>query len=172
MCKKVCSDCYCSDFFNFFMLVIVLPAEVLNLPPGLGDDLGLVGVHRHAHQALQRPVTPRLHPVNKKSFLYIFFQYLIQQCFICRPSDPLCRRGCWDRTQEQLRLRHWLSDALTTRLGIPWEEITDKFDKFLGHHRVFYLRGGPWRNQNTWGNYTTRNLRITATSPFTVAQML
>ncbi len=46
------------------------PAEVLNLPPGLGDDLGLVGVHRHAHQALQRPVTPSLHPVNKKSYLH------------------------------------------------------------------------------------------------------
>ncbi len=48
------------------------PAEVLNLPPGLGDDLGLVGVHRHAHQALQRPVTPSLHPVNKK-IIFLFF---------------------------------------------------------------------------------------------------
>ncbi len=46
------------------------PAEVLNLPPGLGDDLGLVGVHRHAHEALQRPVTPSLHPVNKKNYLH------------------------------------------------------------------------------------------------------
>ncbi len=52
------------------------PAEVLNLPPGLGDDLGLVGVHRHAHQALQRPVTPSLHPVNKK-ILFGFFQYFV-----------------------------------------------------------------------------------------------
>ena len=70
MCKK--AAVLVIDFLKFFMLVNVLPAEVLNLPPGLGDDLGLVGVHRHAHQALQRPVTPSLHPVNKKSYFWIF----------------------------------------------------------------------------------------------------
>ena len=28
-----------------------IPAEILNLPPGLGDDLGLVGVDGDAHAA-------------------------------------------------------------------------------------------------------------------------
>ncbi len=29
-----------------------------------------------------------------------------------------CVGGCWDRTQGRLLLRHWLSDAITTRLDL------------------------------------------------------
>ncbi len=45
---------------------------------------------------------------------FIFIMYDIQHCFICCPSDSTCVGGCWDQTPGQLRLRHWLSDALTT----------------------------------------------------------
>ncbi len=34
----------------------MLPAEIFNLPSGLGDDLGLVGVDGDAHAALQLTV--------------------------------------------------------------------------------------------------------------------
>ncbi len=52
-----------------------------------------------------------------KEDFFGFFQYFIQHCFFCRPSDPLCRRMLGSNPR-LLRLRHWLSDALTTRIGI------------------------------------------------------
>jgi hypothetical protein len=51
-----------------------------------------------------------------------FFKYDIQHCFICRPSEFTGNPG-------QLRLQHWLSDALTTRLDLIHKEI--KFTKQL-----------------------------------------
>jgi hypothetical protein len=45
-----------------------------------------------------------------RGFFWIFLcVYFIQHCFICRPSDS---------TVSELRLRHWLSDALATRLDL------------------------------------------------------
>ncbi len=49
-------------------------------------------------------------------FGFFLFMYDIQHCFICLRFH--CVRGCWNRTPGQLRLRHWLSDALTTRLDL------------------------------------------------------
>ncbi len=45
----------------------------------------------------------------------LLFMYFIQHCFFCRPSDPLCRRMLGSKPG-LLRLWHWQSDALTTRL--------------------------------------------------------
>jgi hypothetical protein len=41
--------------------------------------------------------------------------YCIQHCFICRPSDSTVSE---DAGIELLRLRHWHSDAPTTRLDL------------------------------------------------------
>jgi hypothetical protein len=50
------------------------------------------------------------------SFLYVRYSTLLH----LPPLRINCVRGCWDRTQNncELRLRHWLSDALITRLDL------------------------------------------------------
>ncbi len=48
-------------------------------------------------------------------FWDFFFFDCIQHCFICRPQIPLCRRMLGSNPG-LLRLWHWQSDALTTRL--------------------------------------------------------
>jgi hypothetical protein len=47
-----------------------------------------------------------------------FFQHLVNTALSAPPLRFHCVGGCWDRTQGQLGLRHWLSDALTTRLDL------------------------------------------------------
>ncbi len=49
--------------------------------------------------------------------------YDIQYCFICRPSDSTVSDNAEIETQDSLRLRHWLSNALTTRLDFIHKEI-------------------------------------------------
>ncbi len=54
-------------------------------------------------------------------FLWIFFYvllYYIQHCFICRVSDSTVSEYDGIEPRSVLRLRHWLSDALTTRLDL------------------------------------------------------
>jgi hypothetical protein len=50
-------------------------------------------------------------PCTSGGLIFLFLQYFIQHCSICRPSGGI--RGCRDRTQ--LCFQHWLSDALTTQ---------------------------------------------------------
>jgi hypothetical protein len=40
--------------------------------------------------------------ILKEDFLDFFFmyRYVIQHCFICRPSDSTVSGGCWSRTQD------------------------------------------------------------------------
>ncbi len=62
----------------------------------------------------------QLHEENKKGdFLdfYLFLMYDIQHCFICRLSDSTVSEDAEIETRTA-RLRHWLSDALTTRLDL------------------------------------------------------
>ncbi len=56
---------------------------------------------------------------SSRGFFWIFSFYVWYSTLLHLP--PLrfhCVRGCWNRTPGQLRLRHWLSDALTTRLDL------------------------------------------------------
>ncbi len=50
-------------------------------------------------------------------YFFFIFMYDIQHCFICRPSDSNVSEML-ESNPGQLRLRHWLSDALTTRLDL------------------------------------------------------
>ncbi len=51
--------------------------------------------------------------------IFGFFMYvLIQHCFICRPSDSTVSADAGTEPIGQLRLRHWLSEALATRLHL------------------------------------------------------
>jgi hypothetical protein len=52
------------------------------------------------------------------SWIFFIFMYNIQYCFICRPSDFTVSEDAGIEPRTQLRLRHWLSDALTTRLDL------------------------------------------------------
>ncbi len=56
---------------------------------------------------------------SSRGLFWIFSFYVWYSTLLHLP--PLrfhCVGGCWIRTPGQLRLRHWLSDALTTRLDL------------------------------------------------------
>ncbi len=56
--------------------------------------------------------------VHKGRFCnFSLFMYEIQHCLICRPSDSTVSEATGIEPR-QLRLRHWLSDVLTTRLDL------------------------------------------------------
>jgi hypothetical protein len=65
--------------------------------------------------------------------------YVIQHCFICRPSDPLCRRML---NPGLLRHRHWQPDALTTRLDL----IHTRQDLVVVGCWIPMVHVGPLRN--------------------------
>jgi hypothetical protein len=48
---------------------------------------------------------------------WYFIMYFFQHCFLCRVSDPLCRR-LRGLNPGMSKLRHWKSDALTIRLDL------------------------------------------------------
>jgi hypothetical protein len=55
----------------------------------------------------------------KQGDFFDFFMYVHYSTLLHLP--PLrfpCDGGCWDRTQDSFRLRHWRSDALATRLHL------------------------------------------------------
>jgi len=62
---------------------------------------------------------------------FFMYSYYIPHRFICRPSD-LCRRML-GLNPGLLRLWHWQSDALTTRLDLLPIGAFQKFCGFLGH---------------------------------------
>ncbi len=55
-----------------------------------------------------------------KGFIFFFFSYYIQHCFICRPSDSTVPTdaGIEARTVALAGPLHWQSDVLTTRLDL------------------------------------------------------
>ncbi len=54
---------------------------------------------------------------NLKRRVFLFILYVIQHCFICRPQIPLCRRMLGPNPW-LLRLYHWQSDAINSRLAL------------------------------------------------------
>ncbi len=55
----------------------------------------------------------------KGDFLeYFFFMYGIQHCFICRPSDFTASKDGGIEPRTVATIRHWLSEALSTRLDL------------------------------------------------------
>ena len=50
--------------------------------------------------------------------IFNFFIYDTQHCFICRPSDSTVSEDAGIEPRTRLRLRHCLSDALTTQLDL------------------------------------------------------
>ncbi len=81
-----------------------------------------------------------------------FFRYVLYSTLLHLP--PLrfhCVKGCWD--PGQLRLRHWLSDALATRLYHPQTRL----------HLVHKATSYPLVDKLTrfiWINTSLKNLRI------------
>jgi hypothetical protein len=47
-----------------------------------------------------------------------YFQYFIQYCFICCPSDSTVSEDAGIEPKKAVPLRHWLSDALSTQLDL------------------------------------------------------
>ncbi len=79
----------------------------------------------------------------KEEFFWFFFlsTYFIQDCFICRSSDSPCVGGRWDGIQDNLRLRHWLSGALTTRLNLIDARLNLILESYLLVTLVAWCRG-------------------------------
>ncbi len=99
-------------FFKFFMLVNVLPCRG---PQSSSWSrwwswAGRCSSSRSSGAAAAGHTEPS--SCQQKEFFLDLFSTLFNTA-----SSVHCVGGCWDRTQEQLPLRHWLSDALTTRLG-------------------------------------------------------
>jgi hypothetical protein len=53
-----------------------------------------------------------------RSQIMDFFMYDIQHCFICRPSDSTVSEDAEIEPRTVATIRHWLSDALITRLDL------------------------------------------------------
>ncbi len=114
--KKSCYYCYWSAFLKFFMLVNVLSCRG---PQSSSWSrwwswAGKCSSSRSSGAAAAGHTEPS--SCQQEEFLFYFFSTLYNTA-----SSVHCDGGCWDRAQEQLRLRHWLSDALTIRLGLIHE---------------------------------------------------
>jgi hypothetical protein len=62
-------------------------------------------------------IPPLLHAENGDFLDFFFSCSIFNTASSATPQTPLCRKMLGSNTG-QLRLRHWLSDALTTRLDI------------------------------------------------------
>ncbi len=51
-------------------------------------------------------------------WVFLFFMYDIQQCFICRSSDSTVSEDAGIEPKTVATIRHWLLDALTNRLDL------------------------------------------------------
>ncbi len=180
--QKSCCSCYWSDFLKFFMLVNVLPCRG---PQSSSWSrwwswAGRCSSSRSSGAAAAGHTEPS--SCQQEELFFYFFSILLNTASSAAHQIH-CVGGCWDRTQEQLWLRHWLSDALTIRLGLIHET------------KKSYLHPNEGRNYNNATNKTNltnplgtpgcfisgydpgkikisgvlkQNLRITESSPFTV----
>jgi hypothetical protein len=55
---------------------------------------------------------------KKNVDFFLLFMYEIQHCFICRPSDSTVTENAGIGARTVATIRHWLSDALSTRLDL------------------------------------------------------
>ncbi len=66
---------------------------------------------------------------------FFFLCYVIQHCFICRPSDSTVSEDA-DLDPGLLWLRHWQPDALTTRLDLIHSQLDLIHDSARSHPRL------------------------------------
>ncbi len=56
-------------------------------------------------------------------FFFFLFMFVIQHCFICRPSDSNVSEDAGIEPRTVVRLWHWQPDALTTRIDLTVERL-------------------------------------------------
>jgi hypothetical protein len=78
--------------------------------------------------------------IHKGGFFWIIFMYDIQHCFIYRPSDSTVSEDAAVPNPGQMRLRHWLSDALTTRLDLNKLRTRKNVLKITHLNYLYFIR--------------------------------
>jgi hypothetical protein len=83
---------------------------------------------------------------SKGGFFWIFSFFYVRYSTLLHlpPLRFHCVGGCWDLNPEQLRLRHWLSDALTTRLDLIYTRLDSDPDSNRSSDATKYRPNADW----------------------------